>query len=163
MNIRKVKPEDARQIAEIYNYYVLETHHSFENEALSVNDMMDRIDAITESCPFLVCENDGEIFGFAYGTHYKPRSAYKHSVEVSVYLKNDSKQKGIGTKLYEKLFKEIDKMDVHAIIAGISLPNEASIKLHEKFGFEKVAHFREVGFKMNRWVDVGYWELVKGK
>lgn len=163
MEIRNVKLEDARQIADIYNYYVLETHHSFETEALSVNEMMDRVDAITESCPFLVCEKDGEIVGFAYGTHYKPRSAYKHSVEVSVYLKNDSKHKGIGTRLYEKLFQEIEKMNVHAIIAGISLPNEASIKLHEKFGFEKVAHFREVGFKMNRWVDVGYWEIIKEK
>lgn len=163
MEIRNVKLKDARQIADIYNYYVLETHHSFETEALSVNEMMDRVDAITESCPFLVCEQDGEIVGFAYGTHYKPRSAYKHSVEVSVYLKNDSKQKGIGTRLYEKLFQEIEKMNVHAIIAGISLPNEASIKLHEKFGFEKVAHFREVGFKMERWIDVGYWEIIKGK
>ncbi len=163
MTIRKVNVQDARQIAEIYNFYVLETHHSFENEAVSVNDMMDRIDAITETCPFLVGEENGEILGFAYGTHYKPRSAYRHSVEVSVYLKNGLEHKGIGTNLYKELFAEIDKMDVHAIIAGISLPNDASIKLHEKFGFEKVAHFREVGFKMDRWIDVGYWELINGE
>lgn len=163
MEIRKVTLTDARQIAEIYNFYVLETHHSFENEEVSLNDMMDRIEAISADCPFLVCEENGEILGFAYATHYKPRSAYKHSVEVSVYIKNDVKHKGIGTKLYEKLFEEIDKMNVHAIIAGISLPNDASIKLHEKFGFEKVAHFREVGFKMGRWIDVGYWEVIREK
>ncbi len=163
MEIRKVNLKDARQIGEIYNFYVMETHHSFENEAVSINDMMDRIEAISADCPFLVCAEADKIFGFAYATHYKPRSAYKHSVEVSVYIKNDVKHKGIGTRLYEKLFEEIDKMNVHAIIAGISLPNEASIKLHEKFGFEKVAHFREVGFKMNRWVDVGYWEVIRGK
>ena len=162
MNIRKVNLKDARQISEIYNFYVMETHHSFENEAVSINDMMDRIEAISASCPFLVCEEKNEILGFAYATHYKPRSAYQHSVEVSVYLKNDVKHKGIGTKLYERLFEEIDKMRVHAIIAGISLPNDASIRLHEKFGFEKVAHFREVGFKMNRWIDVGYWEVIRG-
>lgn len=162
MNIRKVNLQDARQVAEIYNFYVLETHHSFENEAVSVNDMMDRIEAITETCPFLVCEENGEILGFAYATHYKPRSAYRHSVEVSVYIKNNLMHKGIGTNLYKELFAEIDKMNVHAIIAGISLPNDASIKLHENFGFEKVAHFREVGFKMNRWIDVGYWEIIRG-
>src|SRR5688500_7292865 len=122
MNIRKANLKDARQIAEIYNFYVLETHHSFENEAVSINDMMDRIEAISATCPFLVCEENDEVLGFAYATHYKPRSAYLHSVEVSVYLKNDSIQKGIGTRLYERLFDEIDKMQVHAIIAGISLP-----------------------------------------
>jgi phosphinothricin acetyltransferase len=163
MTIRKVEIQDARQIAEIYNFYVLNTHHSFENEAVSVNDMMDRIEAITETCPFLVCEEEGEIIGFAYGTHYKPRSAYRHSVEVSVYIKDGANRKGIGTRLYKDLFAELDKMNVHAIIAGISLPNEASIKLHENFGFEKVAHFREVGFKMERWVDVGYWEMINGE
>ncbi len=162
MNIRKVEHKDAAQIAEIYNYYVLNTHHSFEQDALTVDEILDRMDSITESCPFLVCEKELEILGFAYAFHYKPRSAYRHSVEVSVYVKNGSEQKRIGTELYEKLFEEISKMDVHAIIAGISLPNHASIKLHEKFGFEKVAHFREVGFKMNRWVDVGYWELITG-
>lgn len=161
MEIRKVEHEDAAQIAEIYNFYVLNTHHSFEQEAISVNEMLDRIDSITETCPFLVCEIEREIVGLAYAVHYKPRSAYRHSVEVSVYVKDGSMQKGIGTALYKELFAELEKMNVHAIIAGISLPNDASIKLHEKFGFEKVAHFREVGFKMYRWVDVGYWELVK--
>jgi phosphinothricin acetyltransferase len=160
MNIRNVENKDAAQIAEIYNFYILNTHHSFEQEALTVDEMLDRIDSIIETCPFLVCAEDTEILGFAYAVHYKPRSAYRHSVEVSVYIKNGLEQKGIGTKLYESLFEEISKMSVHAIIAGISLPNEPSIKLHEKFGFEKVAHFREVGFKMDRWVDVGYWELI---
>lgn len=160
MNIRKVEHRDAPQIAEIYNHYVLNTHHSFEQEAVSVNEMMDRIDSITEACPFLVYEDGLAVLGFAYAVHYKPRSAYKHSVEVSVYIKYGAEQNGIGTKLYEKLFDEIGKIDVHAIIAGISLPNDASIRLHEKFGFEKVAHFREVGFKMDRWIDVGYWELI---
>jgi len=76
-------------------------------------------------------------------------------------VKNGIKGKGIGTKLYEKLFKELEQTDVHAIIAGIALPNDASVQLHEKFGFEKVAHFREVGFKFYKWIDVGYWELIK--
>lgn len=160
MNIRTVEHKDAKQLTEIYNYFVLNTHHSFEQDAITVDEMLDRIDSITEFCPFLVGEQESEILGFAYAVHYKPRSAYRHSIEVSVYIKNGLEQNGIGTKLYKRLFEEISKMNVHAIIAGISLPNDASIKLHEKFGFEKVAHFREVGFKMERWVDVGYWELI---
>jgi phosphinothricin acetyltransferase len=125
--------------------------------------MQTRISAIIEAYPYLVSEENGKIVAYAFASCYKPRSAYKKSVEVSVYVKNDLKRKGVGTKLYESLFDELSKMDVHAVIAGISLPNEASIKLHERFGMEKVAHFREVGFKLGRWIDVGYWELINHK
>lgn len=160
MIVRKVEIKDAEKIAEIYNFYVLNTHHSFEIEAVSVEEMQQRISLASENYPFLVAEEAGEITAYAYASCYKPRSAYRKSAEVSVYIKNNLKQKGIGTKLYEKLFEELSKMDVHAIIAGISLPNDASVRLHEKFGMEKVAHFREVGFKMDKWIDVGYWELI---
>lgn len=160
MIIRKAEKKDAQQIAEIYNFYIENTHHSFEIEPISSEEMQQRIAAFSENYPYLVAEKDGEIIAFAYASCFKPRSAYKHSAEVSVYVNNDSKKKGIGTKLYERLFAELAKMDVHAIIAGISLPNEGSVKLHERFGMEKVAHFREVGFKLGRWIDVGYWELI---
>ena len=83
-----------------------------------------------------------------------------HSVEVSVYVRPGHTERSIGKLLYEALFDELKKGDFHAIIAGISLPNDASVVLHEKFGFEKVAHFREVGRKFDRWIDVGYWELI---
>lgn len=160
MKIRKAEHSDAAKLAEIYNFYVLNSHHSFEDVAITVDEMLDRLDSITESCPFLVCEADGEIRGFAYAVHYKPRSAYRHSVEVSVYIESGFERQGCGAALYKELLSEIKKMNVHAVIAGISLPNDASIKLHESFGFEKVAHFREVGHKMGRWIDVGYWELL---
>lgn len=160
MIIRKVEIGDAAQIAEIYNFYVLNTHHSFEIEPVSIEQMQQRISDTIESHPFLVADDNGRILGYAFATCFKPRSAYKNSAEVSVYVENDVKQNGIGTKLYEQLFDELSKLEIHAIIAGITLPNEASIKLHERFGMEKVAHFREVGFKMNRWIDVGYWELI---
>jgi phosphinothricin acetyltransferase len=78
-------------------------------------------------------------------------------------VKNGAGGKGIGTSLYEKLLAKLSETDVHAIIAGIALPNEASIRVHERFGFEKVAHFREIGFKLGRWIDVGYWELINKK
>ena len=125
--------------------------------------MQQRISAFSENYPYLVAEESGEILAFAFASCFKPRSAYQHSAEVSVYVKNDLKKKKIGSKLYDVLFAELKKMDVHAIIAGISLPNEGSVKLHERFGMEKVAHFREVGFKLGRWIDVGYWELINRK
>ena len=163
MKIRRVKPGDAEQIAEIYNFYVQNTHHTFETEPVSFEEMQNCIGEIFENYPYFVTEENDEILAFAYAAKYKPRSAYKHSVEVSVYVKNGIEGKGFGTKLYEKLFQELKQPDVHAIIAGIALPNEASIKLHERFGFEKVAHFREVGFKFDKWIDVGYWELINNR
>lgn len=163
MNIRFVEMPDAKEIADIYNFYVENTHHSFEVEPVSIEEMGQRIVEFSANYPYLVAEENGEVLAYAYASCYKPRSAYKHSIEVSVYVKNDSIQKGIGSKLYERLFDELSKTNVHAIIAGISLPNEASVKLHERFGMEKVAHFREVGFKLNRWIDVGYWELINNK
>ncbi len=163
MNIRPIKLADARQLAEIYNFSVQNTHHTFETEVVSFEEMQNRIGEIIKNYPYLVAEENGEILAYAHAAPYKSRCAYRSSIEVSVYVKNGTKGKGIGTKLYEKLFEELKQTDVHAIIAGIALPNDASVKLHEKFGFEKVAHFREVGFKFYKWIDVGYWELVFDK
>lgn len=158
MNIRQAAAHDAGQIAAIYNFYVLNTHHTFETEAITADEMRKRIGGISDNYPFLVAEAKSEISGYAYATLYKTRQAYRFSVEVSVYVKPETIGKGIGKMLYEKLFEALADTETHAIIAGIALPNEASIKLHEKFGFEKIAHFREVGFKFGKWIDVGYWQ-----
>ncbi len=160
MDIRPAQIADAAQIAEIYNFYVANTHHTFETETVNVNEMQNRIGEIIESYPFFVAEENGEIAGYAFASQYKSRCAYKNSVEVSVYVKNGIRQKGIGKLLYAKLFGKLSQTDVHAIVAGVALPNEASIRLHERFGFEKVAHFRQIGFKFGKWIDVGYWELI---
>jgi L-amino acid N-acyltransferase YncA len=161
MNIRTTTLEDAAQIAEIYNYYIETSHATFELEKIDSVEMKNRIDeTFQKNYPFLACEENGEIIGYAYGRQYRPRRAYMHSIEVSIYIKNGADGKGVGTMLYQKMLPEILQKNFHAIIAGISLPNEASVRLHEKFGFEKVAHFREVGFKFNRWIDVAYWELL---
>jgi phosphinothricin acetyltransferase len=124
--------------------------------------MQKRIAEILENYPFFVCEEKREIFGYAYAVRYKTRAAYRFSVEVSVYVKNGIAGKGVGTVLYENLFAALESTEIHAVIAGISLPNETSVRLHEKFGFEKAAHFREVGFKHGRWIDVGYWQKIVG-
>lgn len=161
MNIRLADLADAAQVAAIYNFYIATSHATFELEPVSPVEMEDRMRQTTSAgYPFLVCESDDEIVGYAYSQPFKSRAAYRHSVEVSVYIKEGSEGRGIGKMLYDDLLPEVFKGDYHAVIAGISLPNEASIKLHEKYGFEKVAHFREVGFKFGRWIDVGYWELL---
>lgn len=159
MNIRPVKLEDAQGIAAVYNYYIQNTHHTFEIEPRGVDEMRKRIGEIIEDYPYLVAEEDGEILGYAYATRFRLRDAYEYSVEVSIYVRSAAKQKGIGTQLYTKLFDELAETNVHVIVAGISLPNDASIRFHEKLGFRKVAHFREIGYKLGRWIDVGYWQM----
>lgn len=160
MNIRKVEMADAAQIADIYNYYIVNTHHTFESDPLSAEEVEKRIAGTSENYPYLVAEFDGLIQGYVYAAQFKLRQAYKHSVEVSIYVRNQAKQKGIGSELYEKLLEQLSETSVHAIMAGISLPNEASVRFHEKLGYKKVAHFKEVGYKLGRWVDVGFWEML---
>ena len=102
---------------------------------------------------------DNQIIGYAYASKWKERSAYRFSAETSVYLDINQIGKGIGSKLYEYLLNEIKKLEIHSVIGGISLPNKPSQLLHEKFGYKKVAHYKEIGFKFNQWIDVGYWQL----
>ncbi|MEO8071724.1 MAG: N-acetyltransferase family protein [Acidobacteriota bacterium] len=160
MNIRKVELLDAAQIAEIYNYYISNTHHTFETEALSAEEMQKRIGEVSEIYPYLVAEIDGEIQGYVYAAQFKLRQAYQYAVEASIYVRNQQKQKGIGSELYREFLEELKETSIHTIIASIALPNDASIRFHEKLGYEKVAHFKEVGYKLGRWVDVGFWEML---
>ena len=162
MNIRPVDLADAAQLAEIYNHYILTSHCTFEITPVEPGEVQSRIsELLARGFPFLVAEIEDEIAGYAYGRQFRPRPAYRHSAEISVYIRNGREAGGVGTALYTRLFEAISKLDFHAVIAGIALPNDASIRLHEKFGFEKVAHFREVGFKFGKWIDVGYWQLNK--
>lgn len=161
--IRKVKPEDAAAIAEIYNYYILHSIVTFEETVVDAAEIAERIQTNTAKLPWLVFEQDGQVVGFAYASEWKSRCSYKYSVESTVYLKQGEMGKGIGSKLYNELINQLMKMDLHAIIGGISLPNPGSVALHEKMGFEKVAQFKEVGFKFEKWIDVGYWELLIDK
>ncbi len=100
------------------------------------------------------------MYGYAYASEWKSRCAYRYSVETTVYLHPDARGKGIGTLLYQELIRKLSKLELHAAIGGIALPNDASVALHEKIGFKKAAHFKQVGYKFNKWVDVGYWELI---
>lgn len=159
--IRPVVLSDASALAEIYNVYVRDTVITFEETPVSSDDMADRIQKrANDGLPWLVVEQDKTILGYAYAAPWRERSAYRFSVEVSVYLDANQKQKGLGSALYQALFDTLEKTEVHAALAGIALPNDASIGLHEKFGMKQVAHLPEVGFKFDRWVDVAYWQKV---
>jgi len=158
--VRPAKLEDAAQITDIYNYYIINTTVTFEKTPITSDDMKERIEKIHVKYPWLVLEEDRIIQGYAYATDWKPRGAYRHSVESTVYLRNGQSGKGYGSQLYSKLIEVLSQLNVHAVIGGIAQPNEGSIALHEKFGFEKVAHFKEVGYKFDEWVDVAYWQRL---
>jgi phosphinothricin acetyltransferase len=151
--IRPAHSGDAASIADIYNYYITNTRVTFEENPITAFNIQTRIECTrSEGLPWLVAEYSGEdgteVIGYAYASSWKGRSAYRHSVEVTVYLNHLATAKGWGTKLYQALFTELKQQSIHAAIGGITLPNEASIALHEKLGMEKVAHFKEVGFKL---------------
>lgn len=160
MNIRSATGEDADSITSIYNHFVLTTSVSFEEAPVPAQEMARRIaDVQAAGLPWLVAESDGVFAGYAYATKWRVRHGYRFSVETSVYLAPDSAGKGLGSALYRVLLDQLRAGGYHLAIGGIALPNDASVALHEKMGFEKVAHFKEVGFKFGRWTDVGYWQL----
>ena len=159
--IRNVLPVDSAEIARIYNYYIANTIVTFEEEAVSGDIIGERIDEAHRSqLPWLVAEQDGRILGYSYASKWKGRSAYRFSAEVTVYIGHDHVGKGIGLRLYSRLLPALKSQGIHVAIGGIALPNDASIKLHEKMGFLKAAQFNEVGFKFKRWIDVGYWQRI---
>ena len=152
---------DADSIASIYNHYVHHSIATFEEEPVSAEEMITRMKKVSDqNLPWLVLKENGEVSGYAYATGWRERIAYRFSVELTIYLAADAGGKGLGTRLYQALFDELQQLDVHCTLAGISLPNEASVKLHEKMGMKKVAHFSEVGFKLGQWIDTGYWEKL---
>ena len=158
--IRSADSRDAAAVAAIYNYYVMNTVVSFEEEAVPESEMARRIEEVEAfSLPWLVAD-DGDVAGFAYATRWKSRSAYRFSAEVAVYVAHDRLGRTIGSRLYAALFPILAARGVHTVIGGVALPNDASIALHERFGFRKVAHFHDAGFKQGRWIDVGYWQLT---
>lgn len=158
--IRSATPADAAAICAIYNHYVLETAITFEEAAVRPVEMESRIRETLTALPWLVWDHEGTVRGYAYASKWKGRCAYRHSAEVTVYLDADFVGRGIGAQLYKALLTDLRQRNIHAAIGGIALPNPASIALHERLGFRKVAHFEQVGWKFDRWIDVGYWQLL---
>jgi phosphinothricin acetyltransferase len=159
--IRDALSIDAKEIAQIYNHYITNTIITFEEDIVSDAIICDRINEVQGAgLPWFVAEQNGKILGYCYASKWKGRCAYRFSAEVTVYVNPEQVGKGIGFALYSKLLPALKDHGIHVAIGGIALPNEVSIKLHEKLGFLKVAQFAEVGFKFNRWIDVGYWQRI---
>jgi L-amino acid N-acyltransferase YncA len=158
--IRNAISSDSSMIASIYNHYIRNTIITFEEQEVSPDEISNRINNVfSESLPWIVADVSGKIIGYAYATKWKIRSAYRFSVESTVYVEPNNFRRGIGNELYECLLKLLKEAHIHTVLGGIALPNPSSIALHEKFGFQKSAHFKEVGIKFNKWIDVGYWQL----
>jgi phosphinothricin acetyltransferase len=159
--VRSAAAGDAGTIVEIYNHYVATSVMTFVEVPVSLQEMARWIgDAGSASLPWVVAERDAKIAGYAYASPWKARSAYRFSVEVTVYVDPGCPREGIGRRLYEELLAGLRARGIHSAFGVIALPNEASVALHEQFGFAKVAHLSEVGFKFDRWIDVGYWQLM---
>jgi len=158
--IRNVQIEDAQELLDIYNYYVVNTVITFDLEALSLDAFKEKITTVSTDYPFIVYEENSEILGYAYGSKFRPKPAYNNTVESTVYLKHGTQGKQIGSKLYNELLFLLKQKNVHVVLGVLTLPNEASVKLHEKFGFKEVAHLKEVGLKFGEWQDVGFWQLT---
>lgn len=158
MPVRACTLADIPSLCGIYNHYIAHTAITFEESPVSVTDMQKRVENTMQLFPWLVYEENEKILGYAYASKWKDRSAYQYTAEVTVYLHPEHCGKGIGSILYTSLIEQLANKNIHSLLACIAIPNIASEKIHEQFGFRQVAHFREVGFKFGRWLDVGYWQ-----
>ncbi len=150
---------DAEPVAAIYAPIVAATVISFELEVSTVDEMRRRIVATLPRFPWLVSEDaQGAVDGYVYASRHRERAAYQWSVDVTVYVREDARGRGVGKRLYTKLFEALPKLGYHQAFAGIALPNAASIALHESVGFRHVGIYRDVGFKLGAWHDVGWWQ-----
>lgn len=160
MLIRPADPErDAAACAEIYRPYVEETVISLEEVAPAATEFTRRITGITASYPWLIAELDDRAVGFAYASQHRERAAYRWAADTTVYLERGRHRRGIGRALYEQLFALLVEQGYHVACAGIGLPNEASVGLHESLGFQLVGVYRRIGYKMGAWRDVAWYQL----
>ena len=159
MNMRSATPEDAPAIAAIYAPIVRGTTISFELVPPTADEMRSRILSTLKGLPWLVSlDAIGAISGYAYASKHRERAAYQWSVDVSAYVRDDCRGQGIGKRLYERLFQELVDLGYYQAFAGIALPNEASVALHESVGFRPIGVYRNVGHKHGAWRDVGWWQ-----
>lgn len=159
-HIRLATPDDAPAIQAIYAPYVRDTTVSFELEPPDTAEIRRRMENVLAMYPWLVCEVDGVPAGYAYASRFHPRQAYQWTVETSVYIAGDFHRRGLARLLYTALFRVLRAQGLINALAGISLPNPASVAFHEALGFVHVRTMPKVGFKHGRWLDVGYWQLT---
>ena len=162
--VRAATEDDLEAINDIYNHYVRETHMTFDDEPVTMEWRRDWFGhyAASGRHRLFVATDDGAVVGYASSSRFRPKPGYITSVETSIFLHPDAVGKGFGSRLYSALFQALEGEDVHRIYAGIALPNPASIALHERFGFKRVAHFSEQGRKFGRYWDVDWFERPVG-
>lgn len=156
MQVRPATPEDAAAIAAVYAHYVTQTAATFEEVVPEADEIARRM-RLAPRLPWFVAERD-DVVGYAYASHHRARAAYRWSVDVSVYLAPEETGRGTGPTLYDVLLTELAALGYVSAFAGIALPNPASVRLHEAKGFTHVGVFRDVGFKLGAWRDVGWWQ-----
>lgn len=157
--VYKVAEEaDFEAIYEIYEPYILNTAVSFETTPPGPQQFSERIRSAATDMPWLVCRVDGKVTGYAYAGRHRLRHAYRFSVETSIYVHPASARQGIGKGLYSALLEILALSGYKTALAGITLPNEPSVKFHESMGFMPVGTYRHVGFKFGAWHDVGWWQ-----
>jgi phosphinothricin acetyltransferase len=159
VSIRFAEPQDAAAIQAIYAPNVESTAISFELVPPTVEDMAERIARIAPQFPWLVCEIDGQVAGYVYACSHRERAAYRWAVDVTVYVDTAHRRRGVGRALYTSLLELLRQQGYSKAYAGITLPNPGSVGVHEVMGFEPVAVYRGVGYKLGRWRDVGWWQL----
>jgi phosphinothricin acetyltransferase len=160
VRIRLATAGDGEAVAAIYRPVVAETAISFETTLPDRDEMARRIDETLPSYPWLVCEVDTRTAGYAYAARHRVRGAYQWSVDTSVYTDEAFRRRNIGRGLYTSLFAILAAQGYCNAFAGIALPNPASVALHEAMGFEPIGVYRRVGYKLDRWHDVGWWQLI---
>jgi L-amino acid N-acyltransferase YncA len=159
VRIRRATADDAAAIASIYAPYVVGSVVSFETAAPDAAEMQSRIEAAGDVYPWLVAgEDDGPAIGYAYACAFRKRAAYRFSVETTVYVADGAHRRGIGTLLYRALLPVLEGQGFAQAIAAITLPNEASIRLHEALGFVRAGTYDRVGFKFREWRSVDLWQ-----
>ena len=159
MKTRRATADDAAAIASIYAPYVRASVVSFETEAPDAAEIASRIAAIGDLYPWLVaCDEDGAVLGYAYGCAFRTRPAYRFSVETTVYVADGAHRRGIGGLLYRRLLGLLEAQGFTQAIGAITIPNEASIALHETLGFVRAGIYEKVGFKLGEWRSVGLWQ-----
>lgn len=157
-SIRTATVDDAAAVAEIYRPIVESTTISFEETAPGADEIARRIHETTRAYPWLIAQSSAGVAGYAYGSRHRERAGYRYSVDVSVYVAQTARRCGVGTALYAALFVRLRELGLHRAFAGITLPNEASVTLHRRCGFEPVGIYKEVGRKFDRWLDVSWWQ-----
>ena len=157
--IRTATPDDSESILKIYAPYIVKTSYTFETEVPTVDSFKERISSYLKNWPWLVCELDGVIAGYAYGTRHRERVAYQWSIESSVYVHDDYQRMGVARAIYTALINILKLQGFRNLYAVINLPNDKSVSFHEKLGFEYFATYKNVGYKLGRWKNVGWWQL----